>query len=67
MDALHLVFVFLIASFNSFASSANFIELSLLTVITTGLIKYSSEHFSSFMISLSSINFFNSFSTLSTR
>ena len=42
-------------------------ELSLLTVMTTGPINYSSEHFSSLIICLSSINFFSSFSTLSIR
>ena len=56
-----------IASFSSFESSAILIELSLLTVITTGLMKYSSEHFSNLIICLSSISFLSSFSTLSIR
>ena len=45
------------ASFNFFESSANLMELSCFTVITTGLMKYSSEHLSSFIICLSSISF----------
>ena len=38
-----------------------------MTVITTGLMKYSSEHDVSFLICLSSIKFLSSFSTFSTR
>ena len=56
-----------IASVSSFESSAILIELSLLTKITTGLMKYSSEHFSNLIICLSSISFLSSFSTLSIR
>ena len=65
--ALHLIFVLYIASLSSFESKAILMELSLLTVMTTGLIKNSSEHFSNLIICLSSINFFSSFSTLSIR
>ena len=49
-----------IASFRSFESSAILTLLSFLTVITTGPMKYSSEHFSSLIICLSSISFSNS-------
>ena len=56
-----------IASFNFFESSAIFMDLSCFTVITTGLIKYSSEHLSNLIFCLSSINLFNSFSTLSIK
>ena len=55
------------ASFNFFESSAILIDLSCLTVITTGLLKYSSKHLSYFIICLSSISFWSSFSTLSIR
>ena len=53
-----------IAPFFSFESSAISMELSLFTLITTGLTKYSSEHFSNFMIGSSSMRFSCSFSTL---
>ena len=56
-----------IASFNFFESTAIFMDLSCFTVITTGLIKYSSEHLSNLIFCLSSINLFNSFSTLSNK
>ena len=55
------------ASFNFLESSAILTDLSFLTVITTGLMNSSSEHFSSLMICLSSINFLSSFSTFSRR
>ena len=42
-------------------------DLSCFTVITTGLIKYSSEHLSNLIICLSSMSSFNSLSTLSIR
>ena len=56
-----------IASFNFFESNAIFMDLSCFTVITTGLIKYSSEHLSNLFICLSSISLFNSFSILSIK
>ena len=56
-----------IASFNSLESSAIFTLLSFFTVITTGLMKHSSEHFSRRFICLSSIKFSSSFSTRSNR
>ena len=56
-----------IASFNCFESSAIFMDLSCFTVITTGLIKYSSDHLSNLIICLSSMSLFNSLSTLSIR
>ena len=56
-----------IASFNFFESSAIFMDLSCFTVITTGLIKCSSEHLSNLIICLFSMSLFNSLSTLSIR
>ena len=56
-----------IASFNFFESSAIFMDLSCFTVITTGLMKYSSEHLSNLIICLSSMSLFISLSTLSIR
>ena len=56
-----------IALFSSFESSAIFIDLSFLTVNTSGLMKKSSGHFSNRIIWLSLISFCNSFSTFSTR
>ena len=55
------------ASFNFLESSVFLMDLSCLTVITTGLMKNSSEHFSSFIVCLSSISFCSSFSTLSIK
>ena len=54
-------------SFIAFESNAILIALSFFTVITTGMIKYSSEHFSNLIICLSSISFSSSFSTFSIR
>ena len=56
-----------IALFNSFESIAIFIDLSFLTVITTGLMNRSSGHFSNRINWLSSTSSCNSFSTFSTR
>ena len=56
-----------IASFSFFESSAMFMDLSCFTVITTGLIKYSSEHLSNLIICLSLMSLFNSLSTLSIK
>ena len=55
------------ASFNFLESKAILTDLSFFTVITTGLINSSSEHFSNFIICLSSINFLSLFSTFSRR
>ena len=52
VNALHLIFVLCTASFNFFESSATLIELSHYTVITTGLVKYSSKYFSNIIISV---------------
>ena len=46
-----------IASFGFFESSAILIDLSCFTVITTGLMKYSSDHLTNFNNCLSSISF----------
>ena len=50
VDALHLVLLLWIASFSLFESSAILIDLSCFTVITTGRMKYSSEHLCNFII-----------------
>ena len=55
------------ASFNFLKSNAILTDLPFLTVITTGLMNSSSEHFSCLMICLSSISFLSSFSTFSSR
>ena len=55
------------ASFSLLESNAILTDLSFFTVITTGLMNSSSEHFSSFIICLSSITFLSSFSTFSRR
>ena len=55
------------ASFHFLESRAILTDLSFLTVITTGLMNSSSEHFSNFMICLSSISFWSSFSTFSRK
>ena len=60
-----MMFIFLIASFRSLESRASLIVLSLLTVLTTEFVKYSSEPFYNLTICLISINLFSSFSTLS--
>ena len=56
-----------IASLSIFESNAILMDWSDLTVITTGLMKYSSENDVSFLTCLSSVNFSSSFSTFSTR
>ena len=56
-----------ITLFSFFESSAIFTDLSFFTVITTGLTKMSSGHFSSLEICLSSISLSNSRSSFSSR
>ena len=60
-------YLFLWIAFNSFESNAILKLFSFFTVITTWLMKYSSQHFSNLIICLSSIRFSNSFSTCSNR
>ena len=56
-----------IALFNFLESNAIFTDLPFFTVITTGLTKRSSGHFSSFVIWLSCINLSSSISTFLSR
>ena len=48
-----------------FESNASLIELSMLTVIFTGLINYSLKHFLNFIICFTSMSFFSSLYNLS--
>ena len=65
---LCICYLFLcIASLRSFVPRTNLIELSLLALITTGLMKFSSEQFSNFIICFSSNSLLSSFSTLFMR
>ena len=55
------------ASLSIFESNAILIDGSNFTVITTGLMKCSSEHFLSLLICFSFMSFFSSFFTFSVR